>query len=105
MYSQKIPTYFDCFRIIDLINIFPLFFRDLYRHSDFRAEIVQDCPCPYFLYNVFIFLGMKCFETQRVFQVTERSFLIPSQMVQVLEIIEVEIKLRKICDQVFVTAI
>ena len=51
---------------------------DLYCHSYFRAKIIQDCPCPYFLYNVFIFFGMKCFETQWVFQVTERSFLIPS---------------------------
>lgn len=78
MYSQKVPACFDCFRVVDLIYILRVSFRDFYLHGYFCGKIIQDCPCPYFLHNVFIFFRMECFEAQRVFQVAESGFLIPN---------------------------
>ena len=66
MYPQKVPACFDRFRKVDLIYMFSGFFRNLYFHGYFRAKVIKDCPCPYFLYDVIIFFRMECLEAQRV---------------------------------------
>ena len=81
MDSQIIPAYFYRFGIVGLVYMFCIFPGNFHMYGYFHTEVMQDCPCPYFLDGVFVFLGMEGFQAQGILQVAVGSLLIPSQMV------------------------
>ena len=60
--SQMVPAYFYCFGIVGLVYMFCIFPGNFHMYGYFHTEVMQDCPGPYFLDNIFIFFGMKGFE-------------------------------------------
>ena len=62
MDSQMVPAYFYCFGIVDLVHMFCIFSGNIHMCGYLHTEVMQDCPCPYFLDNIFIFFGMKGFQ-------------------------------------------
>ena len=63
MNPQEVPAGFESFRKVYLIFIFCIAAVDVHSRYDGGTVVVQNGPCPYFLYDVLIFFRMECFET------------------------------------------
>ena len=52
---------------------------------------MQYSTSPDFLYDIFVFSGVKLLKTQGIFKVSERIFLTPPQVIQILKIFKIEL--------------
>ena len=100
MAPEEITAYFKRFREIHLICMFGFLFFDRHIRNDGSAEIMKYGASPDFLCDIFVFSGVKLFKTQRIFEVSERIFLVPPQVIQILKIFKIELLLRKVCHDI-----
>lgn len=71
--------------------MFGFFFFNLHIRNDGGAEIMQYSTSPDFLYDIFVFSGVKLLKTQGIFKVSERIFLTSPQVIQILKIFKIEL--------------
>ena len=104
MDAQEITAGLKSLGEVGLILVFGILLLNLDAGYDLGTEVVKDGPRPYFLNDVLILFGMKRLEAERVLKVAEGIFLVPPQVVQILEILKVELALRQIRNDVLKAA-
>jgi len=68
--------------------------------SDRLTEVVNDQPSPSFLFNILTLSGVEVKKINRVFELPERGFLTPAEMVKLLDYIWWEIVTIQIGSQI-----
>jgi len=88
MVRKECKAYFYRHRQIELIRPFPLFLFYWNLQSYNGTKVIQGHPTEDLKCNVFWRLGMKVCGSDGMFQVTEGSFLTPTEMINVLDLFQ-----------------
>ena len=86
MDAEEVSANLKTFCKVSLILMFGIAFFNHNIGDNLRTEIVKYGTRPNLLKDIFVLFGMERFKTKRIFEITERVFLSPSQMIQFLEI-------------------